>query len=154
MDRKTYTGFINNLSSNQIFVFGSNPEGRHGKGVAKIALTKYQAIYGQGHGLQGRSYGLITKNLTKGYHDPTTNITYNKYGFRSLSKEQITDNIKKLYEIACDMKDTEFYIAYTIGGKNLNGYTDKEMAKMFYNAKPIPENIIFEDNFLQCIMEN
>lgn len=154
MNRKTYTGFINNLSSNQIFVFGSNPEGRHGKGVAKIALDKYNATYGQGHGLQGQSYGLITKNLTKGYHDPIINVTYNKSGFRSLSEEQITNNIKELYELANEMKDNEFFIAYTIGGKNLNGYTDTEMAKMFHDAKPIPENIIFEDKFLQYVMEN
>ena len=67
MNRKTYYGLITDLLENQVFVFGSNPQGRHGKGTAKIALNKYNAIYGQGHGLQGRSYGLVTKNLKKGY---------------------------------------------------------------------------------------
>jgi hypothetical protein len=45
-----------------IFVFGSNLAGRHGKGAAKTALERYGAIYGQGIGLQGRSYALPTKD--------------------------------------------------------------------------------------------
>ena len=49
------------------------------------------------------------------------------------------------------MKNTEFLIAYTTGGANLNGYTDKEMANMFYNSRPIPKNIIFEKDFLKLV---
>lgn len=45
MTRKTYTGFIENLNNNQIFVFGSNNQGRHGNKTAKIVLDKYSAIY-------------------------------------------------------------------------------------------------------------
>ena len=30
------------------------------------------------------------------------------------------------------MKDKEFLVAYTADGKNLNGYTNEEMAEMFY----------------------
>ena len=44
-----------------IFVFGSNLAGRHGKGAAKSALA-YGAVYGQGSGLQGRSYAIPTKD--------------------------------------------------------------------------------------------
>jgi hypothetical protein len=36
---------------NTIFVFGSNPEGRHGSGAAKVAKDKFGAVYGQGEGL-------------------------------------------------------------------------------------------------------
>lgn len=46
-----------------IFVFGSNREGRHGKGAALTARTKYGAIYGQAEGRQGASYAIITKEL-------------------------------------------------------------------------------------------
>lgn len=61
---KTYTGYIEELNPNQIFVFGSNTQGRHGAGTAKLCLNKYGAIYGQASGLQGKSYGLVTTNLT------------------------------------------------------------------------------------------
>ena len=151
MKRKTYIGLITHLDPYQIFVFGSNPEGRHGGGTAKIALKKYGAINGQGHGLQGQSYGLVTKNLRKGFYDPVTKITHDKNGLRSISKNQIIDNIKKLYKLARKMKNYEFLIAFTANGKNLNGYSSKEMAEMFYNAKPIPKNIIFENHFLELL---
>lgn len=36
-----------------IFVFGSNPEGRHGAGSARVAVKHFGAIYCQGEGLQG-----------------------------------------------------------------------------------------------------
>lgn len=45
-----------------IFVFGSNLSGRHGKGAALTAKQDYGAIYGQGEGLQGSSYGIPTKD--------------------------------------------------------------------------------------------
>lgn len=47
----------------EIFVFGSNREGRHGAGAARYALDHYGAIYGQAEGLQGSSYAIITKEL-------------------------------------------------------------------------------------------
>ncbi len=47
----------------RIFVFGSNREGRHGKGAALAARLKHGAIYGQAEGLQGNSYAIITKEL-------------------------------------------------------------------------------------------
>ena len=151
MNRKTFSGLIKNLNNNQIFVFGSNPQGIHGLGTAKIALLKYGAKYGIGHGLQGKSYALATKNLKKNYYDEVLKITYKKEGFRSISKEQLIDNIKRLYKTVREMKDKEFLVAYTAEGRNLNGYTNKEMAEMFYEAKPIPRNIIFEDKFLKLV---
>lgn len=45
-----------------IFVFGSNLAGRHGKGAALFARKFHGAIYGQGEGLQGNSYGIPTKD--------------------------------------------------------------------------------------------
>lgn len=142
MEHKTYSGLISQLNNNQIFVFGSNTEGRHGKGTAKIAYNRYGAKYRQGHGLQGKSYGLIT-----------TNLKHNN-GYRSVTKTDITENIRKLYEIANMMKDHEFLIAYTANGANLNGYSSIEMAEMFTNAGggSIPTNIVFENNFYDLIV--
>ena len=64
-NRETYKGLIRSLQPNQIFVFGSNTQGRHGLGAAKIALQKFGAKYGQAEGIQGQSYAIITKDLTK-----------------------------------------------------------------------------------------
>lgn len=58
----SYTGDIT-PDADTIFVFGSNPEGRHGAGAAKIAVDKFGAKYGQGEGLQGNAYALPTKDL-------------------------------------------------------------------------------------------
>ena len=49
--RKFYIGNIT-PDANTIFVFGSNTEGRHGSGAAKVAREQCGAIYGQGQGLQ------------------------------------------------------------------------------------------------------
>lgn len=46
----------------EVFVFGSNLAGRHGKGSALEALQKHGAIYGQGTGRQGNSYAIPTKD--------------------------------------------------------------------------------------------
>lgn len=53
---------ITKLSENEIFVFGSNQSGRHGKGAAKTALG-WGAKWGQAEGLQGKTYGIPTKTL-------------------------------------------------------------------------------------------
>lgn len=52
---------ITELKPNEIFVFGSNYAGRHGRGAAHTALRKFGARNGQGTGLMGQSYGIATK---------------------------------------------------------------------------------------------
>lgn len=51
---------IDSLKPNEIFVFGSNLEGLHGGGAAFAAWQNFGAIWGQGVGLQGQSYGIPT----------------------------------------------------------------------------------------------
>jgi hypothetical protein len=130
---KYYTGDIK-PEPNTVFVFGSNPEGRHGAGAAKVAREKFGAIYGQGEGLQGHAYALPTKDLR---------VKENN-GYRSISKEQIIENIKRLYECAKFHPWLDFKVAYrNVEKPSLNGYTGIEMIKMFENAGDIPENIWF-----------
>lgn len=129
-----YTGYIK-PEKNVIFVFGSNPEGRHGAGAAKIAREQFGAVYGQGEGLQGNAYALPTKDLR---------IKENN-SLRSISREDIIKNIKRLYDVARQNSDKVFKIAYTNGAtqKTLNGYTGREMFDMFMDAGTVPENIQF-----------
>ena len=63
MGNRTTPEHIRNLKPNQIFVFGSNKAGRHGKGAAKTALG-WGAKFGQASGIQGRTYGIPTKNAS------------------------------------------------------------------------------------------
>lgn len=129
---KYYTGNIK-PEKDVIFVFGSNPEGRHGKGAAYIAKRDFGAKYGQGEGLQGNSYALPTKDLR----------VKKNGGFKSISPKKITENIEKLYGVAKNNPNKKFMIAYrNTHVKSLNGYTGLEMMDMFNNAGVIPENII------------
>jgi hypothetical protein len=136
---KTYTGQIFNLKENQIFVFGSNTEGRHGKGAALFAKNNFGAIYGKAKGLQGQSYAIVTKDLTKNTHP-------------SISKEYIIEQIETLYEYANRHPDKEFLVAYAGKALNLNTYSSKEMASMF-TMENIPENIVFEGDFCKLIID-
>ena len=65
--------FIQRLGKNEIFVFGSNLQGMHGGGAARIARVNFGAIMGQGVGLQGQSYAIPTMqggvNTIKPYVD-------------------------------------------------------------------------------------
>lgn len=125
-----------------IFVFGSNPEGRHGAGAAKIARNKFGAIYGQGEGLQGNAYALPTKDLR---------IKENN-GFKSISPSEITESIKKLYQTAISNPTKQFKVAYrNTTTTSLNGYTGLEMIEMFKQAGPIPYNIVFSKEWYDVI---
>lgn len=127
-----YTGNIVN-DGNTIFVFGSNPEGRHGAGAAKVAREQFGAKYGVGEGITGNSYALPTKDLRV----KTNN------GFRSISPKDIINNIKKLYETAKSIPSKQFKIAYRNGmnERTLNGYTGEELVSFFKAAGELPKNI-------------
>lgn len=135
---KTYKGLLTSLKNNQIFVFGSNTEGIHGGGAAYFARKCFGAIYGQAKGLQGRSYAIITKDLTKDIHP-------------SITEEVIIEQIKVLYNYARKNPELEFFVAYSGTGNNLNGYTNQEMADMF-SCENIPENIVFEADFSMLLV--
>lgn len=146
--RKTYSGLITKLEPHQVFIFGANPEGRHGAGAAKAAMA-FGAIYGTGRGHMGQTYGLVTKNLTPNFTEKVTGITYEKAGERSVSVGQIVNNILELYLYAIKHPELEFMVGYTLS-PNLNGYTTEEMAEMFSIA-PIPDNIVFNEDFAKLI---
>ena len=113
-------------------MFGSNPEGRHGAGAAKVARDKFAAEIGTGAGLTGMSYAIPTKDLRI-------------KGNRSISQENIIDSIREMYDVAERMsRRYDFYVAYrNVDETSLNGYTGIEMINMFKKAGPIPKNVIF-----------
>lgn len=135
---RTYSGRIRKkLLPHQIFVFGSNSEGRHGMGAALWAAVHAGAKKGVASGPCNQSYAIITKNLRAISHP-------------SVSKDSIVDQIRKLYTYALTFPEKEFIIPYG-DTKNLNAYTPTQMALMFLNAGMIPENLCFKEDFAEIL---
>ena len=144
MSYKVYQGNIM-PEEGTIFVFGSNPEGRHGAGSAKVAREQFGAIYGQGEGLQGNAYAL-----------PTTELRYymqDKYSRQSMSEDAILGNIKRMYECAESHPDWKFKVAYRNqpSERTLCGYSGRELMSMFKKAAEeyggYPDNIYFSQEW-------
>ena len=111
----------------QIFVFGSNLAGRHGKGAALEARQKHGAIYGQGIGLQGCSYGIPTKDKS----------------IRTLPLNEIKGYVDEFIEFARNSPDMKFLV--TRIGCGLAGYQDKDIAPMFKDA---PSNCVLPESWV------
>ena len=104
------------MSSEIIFVFGSNLAGRHGKGSALHARERYGAVYGKGEGLQGSSYAIPTKD----------------HALRALPLNQIKLYVRRFIEFAREHPEMTFKV--TRVGCGLAGYSDKQMAPLFVRA--------------------
>lgn len=119
---------ITRLEPNEIFVFGSNHSGRHGKGAAKTALG-WGAKWGQAEGLQGRTYGIPTKDASIR---------------RTLTLEEIKPYVDRFIEFAKENPQLRFLV--TEIGCGLAGYKPKEIAPLFYQAADV-ENIYLPQRF-------
>lgn len=144
---------IDKLDTNEIFVYGANPEFRNGAGGAKAAVAFGAKVYGSGRGIVGNTIGIITKNLIAGYKEAATGIVYPLAGECSVSPEMIRANIDEFYKVATEHSDKKFLISYQFETypngapkKSLNGYTSQEMLEMFVRPN-IPANIVFHDSY-------
>ena len=122
---------IKELKENEIFVFGSNRQGRHGKGAALTARNKFGAIYGQSEGLQGQSYAIITKELRKEY--------------QPVSLGEIKLGVDTFIQFAKDNKHLTFYVVEL--GCNLAYFTVEEVAPLFKSAMKL-RNIYLPQRFI------
>lgn len=138
---------IISLAFNEIFVFGSNPEGRHGMGAAKSAMA-FGAKYGIGRGRMWQTYALVTKNLKAGYTEKASGITYKLAGKNSVSNDLIIENIKELYKDALENLGLRYFIPYkyTNTTSNLCGISTSNMIDLFKQAGEIPTNIMFHES--------
>lgn len=119
---------ITKLEENQIFVFGSNLSGRHGKGAAKTALD-WGAKWGQAKGLQGRTYGIPTKDASIR---------------RTLSIVEIRPFVDEFIEFAKANQNLVFLV--TEIGCGLAGLKPKQIAPLFSECKELP-NIYLPSRF-------
>jgi len=104
----------------EIFVFGSNLAGRHGRGAALHARKHHGARYGQGAGLQGLSYGIPTKDRD----------------IKVLPLAQITEHVETFKDFARSNPDMTFKV--TLIGCGLAGYSPREIGPLF---KGSPDNV-------------
>ena len=123
---------ITKLKKNQVFVFGSNEAGIHGAGAAKLAEEKFGAIRGMGYGLQGKSFGIPTKDTF----------------IRTLPLDKIEFYIYSFLTEVMEYPDTEFLV--TKIGCGLAGYSEDQIANLF-KGKFIPENVTLPESFFNII---
>lgn len=114
-----------------IFVFGSNLAGRHGKGAALYAQQHHGAIYGQGEGRQGDSYAIPTKDGQ----------------LRPLTLDVIQACVWHFIFYAREHPELSFTV--TRIGCGLAGYTDEQIAPMFWAA---PDNCQFAPAWIELIL--
>lgn len=107
-----------------IFVFGSNLAGRHGKGAARVARREYGALYGVGEGPIGRAYAIPTKD----------------FHLVRRSLDEIYLSIRNFVAYAHYRDDQTFLI--TSVGCGLAGYTFEQIAPLF---GIVPSNCRFFD---------
>lgn len=100
----------------EIFVFGSNLAGRHGKGAARFAKEHHGAVYGIGTGLQGDSYAIPTKDER----------------LRTLPLITIRAHVEAFKKMARSFPSWTFNV--TRVGCGLAGYSDDDIAPMFHDA--------------------
>ncbi len=110
-----------------IFVFGSNLAGRHGAGAALYARRYYGAIYGQGKGRQGNSYGIPTKDQK----------------LSTLPLDVIRQEVNVFIKYAQDHPHEKFFV--TRIGCGLAGYKNEDIAPMFLDA---PDNCVLDNAWL------
>lgn len=118
--RKRTPPFITTLKPNQVFVFGSNLAGRHGKGAALQALQLFGAKYGEGVGHWGQSFAIPTKDRL----------------IRSMNVEEITPYVKGFLQYAAANSSMEFLV--TRVGCGLAAHADADIAPLFFGA---PDNV-------------
>lgn len=113
----------------EIFVYGANTQGRHGKGAAKYALEHHGAVYGK-VGLQGNSYGIITKELRPNYP--------------AITVADLAINVAKLIKACKDNPEHTFRC--TPFGTGLAGFSHETM-KSIMSLFIIPPNLILPEEW-------
>lgn len=109
---------IMHLEKNEVFVFGSNLAGAHGGGAALLAFQKFGAVWGQGVGLQGQSYGIPTMQG---------------------GVETIRPYVDEFIVFAKAHPELTFLV--TRIGCGIAGFTNEQIAPLFANAHDV-ENIV------------
>lgn len=129
-DRRYTPERISELKSNEIFVFGSNLEGSHGGGAAKLAYKRFGAVWGEGVGLHGQSYAIPTM-------------------------QGGVDTIKPYVDAFIRFAKRNRHLAFLVTriGCGIAGFRDEEIAPLFKEAIDV-ENVFLPKAFVKCLRGN
>ena len=119
--------WITDLKEDEVFVFGSNLKGMHGGGAARVAYDKFGAVWGQGVGIQGQSYGIPTM------HGGT---------------DVIAPYVDEFIEYAKQHPEKKFLV--TPIGCGIAGFSESEIAPLFKDAISL-ENVWLPEKFYEFI---
>jgi hypothetical protein len=125
--RRVSPQWITTLADDEVFVFGSNLEGLHGGGAALLAYERFGAIWGQGTGLQGKSYGIPTMHG---------------------GVDVIAPYVDDFIAFAREHRELKFLV--TEIGCGIAGFTVEEMAPLFKDAID-EENIYLPQRFIKIL---
>ena len=121
--KRTTPEFITELQPGEIFVFGSNLQGMHGGGAARVAYRNFGAVMGQGVGLQGQSYAIPTMQG---------------------GVETIRPYVDEFIVFAKEHPELTFLV--TRIGCGIAGFTDEEIAPLFAEAQGV-DNIVLPEGW-------
>ena len=107
--------YVSELSKCEIFVFGSNLEGRHRGGAARTAYEKFGAEWGVGNGPTGKCYAIPTMHG---------------------GVKEIKPYVDKFIQYAKDNPMKRFLV--TRVGCGIAGFKDEEIAPLFLEGMRIP----------------
>ena len=120
---------IADLRENEVFVFGSNLAGMHAGGAAHLAFRKFGAVWGQGVGLQGRSYAIPT--MQEGV-------------------ETIRPHVEAFIGFAREHPQLKFLVTQI--GCGIAGFSPRQIAPLFESARHV-ENIFRPSCFWDILGE-
>ena len=115
--------WISELKDDEIFVFGCRRSGWHYEGAANFARENFEAIVGQGEGLQGQSYAIPTAGVGLGW---------------------IRHAVNRFTEFARANSNLKFLVTPIGCGQGLWDYDD--IAPLFRNASKLP-NVWLPEEF-------
>jgi len=118
---------IESLKENEIFVFGSNLNGNHAGGAAKLAHEKFGAEMGVGEGLTGQSYAF-----------PTLDKEMQKVSIKDLQTSR-----DLLYK-CCEENQNKTFLLTKIGC-GIAGFDEGLMQAIFIGGSP--KNLIKPENW-------
>lgn len=119
---------IDKLEQDEIFVFGSNLDGHHIGGAAKVANIKFGAVWGVCVGMTGKTYAIPTMQG---------------------GVESIRPYVDQFIEFA--KRHTDFHFLVTRIGCGIAGFKDEEIAPLFKQALGV-KNVYLPKEFYDILM--
>jgi len=127
---------IEKIKPNEVFVFGSNLQGHHVGGAAKIAYEKFGAEWGLEEGFSGNTYAI-----------PTVDFTSRE----QMDLEDIEVFVQRFVEYVKTTPNKTFLV--TAIGCGIAGFKESEIAPMFRECSFIA-NVKLPKLFWEVIMNH